>query len=94
MDDLQLLGLWAAIRLDLELAAGLVPPGAGDGPQNLATFQEWLDHNELELALEDLEALGDENEVPQEFWHLLREAAKKMALTTRVERYSRRLEQS
>ena len=30
-------------------------------------YREWLDYNELELALDELACAGDENDTPPEF---------------------------
>ena len=43
-------------------------------------YQEWLDHNELELALYVPEGLGEMNAVPRQFWAHLRDAAREMRL--------------
>lgn len=45
---------------------------------------EFLDHNELELALYELECLGEDNAVPPEYWRKLAEAARLMDLQERA----------
>jgi hypothetical protein len=47
---------------------------------SLAQYEEWLDHNELELALDELADLGWANRSPQEFWECLGQAAGNMGL--------------
>ena len=39
-----------------------------------------IEHNELELALDELEMLGGINKVPRQFWVCLRDAAIEMQL--------------
>nr|WP_232546752.1 MafI family immunity protein [Streptomyces antimycoticus] len=43
--------------------------------------QEWLDHNELGLAFDDLVDLGHDRELPLGFWQHLDEAAREMTST-------------
>ena len=53
-------------------------------------YQEYLDANELQLALEELEGLGDQNEATPAFWDILRTAAQRMRLREHAVRYARR----
>jgi len=68
-------------------------PEAADG-WSIETYQEWIDHNELELALDGLEGLGEINPVPREFWAHLCDAAREMGLGRHVLRLNRRLSES
>jgi hypothetical protein len=43
--------------------------------------QEWLDHNELGLAFDDLVDLGHDRELPLTFWQHLDMAAREMNLS-------------
>ncbi|MBV1928330.1 MAG: hypothetical protein KUG81_02305 [Gammaproteobacteria bacterium] len=45
-----------------------------------AQFIEYLDHNELELALDEIEAISDSFELPREFWQCLVKASNSMDL--------------
>ena len=54
-------------------------------------FQEWLTHNELELALDELEGLGQLNNATAVFWRELLAAAQNMSLQDHVARYQSRL---
>ncbi len=47
---------------------------------NDSEFVEYLEHNELELALNELEKFSDSFEVPKQFWQCLIKAANLMEL--------------
>lgn len=50
-----------------------------------------LDHNELELALDLLEEIGEENLCPRGFWLSLKLAANDMGLDNRANYYTQKL---
>ena len=78
----------------LDRAIGLLPanPVEGDeGGFRVDRFREWMEHNELELALDELEGLGIDNVVPREFWAELRGAAREMGLGDHIERIDQKL---
>lgn len=50
-------------------------------------FVEYLDHNELELALDEIEAISDSFELPREFWQCLIKASNSMGLKDHSKRY-------
>ena len=50
-------------------------------------FFEYLKHNELESALDELEEISDSFEVPKEFWQCLVKAANLMDLKVHSKRY-------
>jgi len=62
--------LWAQVREQLSVAARSLPSPlrTGEDGGTLEAFRGWLDHNELELALDELEMIGDANNVPDEYW--------------------------
>ena len=49
-------------------------------------FNDWLDHNELELALDQLENMGSDSRSPI-FWSSLLAAAENMDLQSHAARY-------
>ena len=57
----------------------------------LVDFEEMMDHNELGLAMEALEAVGDQLEAGPNFWRSLKDAADEMGLTEHSQRYAKRL---
>ena len=57
-------------------------------------YVEYLHYNELELALDSLEALAAELQVPAAFWKNMKSAAKSMELKSHLERYTQQLQQS
>jgi hypothetical protein len=66
------------------------PPGA-DGA-TIAGFEECLGHNEMQLAMEELEDLGLTSSPPAEFWRHLMHAANNMGLVDTAAGYKRRME--
>lgn len=54
---------------------------------NLQQFNHFLKHNELGLALEELEGLGTHNGVPTNFWAEMSEAARNMEMEEVARRY-------
>lgn len=80
--------LWAQIRADLEQARGtLLNDAAND--KAISQYEEFLSHNELELACDMLESCAEGYTVKKEFWLALRDAAAKMELYDRARRYER-----
>lgn len=68
---------WARTRGHLAAAMScLVEATTAD----LSGVQEWIDHNELSLAFDDLVDLGDDRELPLAFWFHLDRAAREMRL--------------
>ena len=78
--------LWAQIRADLEQARiTLLNDAAND--KLMSHYEEFLSHNELELACDMLESYAESHRVAKEFWVALRDAATKMELYDRARRY-------
>ena len=78
--------LWTQIRADLEQARNtLLNDAAND--KTICQYEEFLGHNELELACDMLESYADGHTVNKEFWLALRDAAAKMELYDRVRKY-------
>jgi hypothetical protein len=90
MADAALRRLWAAVRRDFDQARELLPDLPAEADGSVARLAEWLDHNELELALDELESLCDDNALPANFWEHLRSAAERMGLASRQARFARR----
>jgi hypothetical protein len=90
MATVELHHLWAAVRRDFDLARTLLPNPLAEKEGSAARLANWLDHNELELALDELMALGEENAAPKAYWDYLRSAAERMGLTVHLARLSRR----
>jgi hypothetical protein len=74
-----------AARAELSIAPHQEPSLGTDD-----RYQEYLDANELQLALEELEGLGQQNEASPAFWDMLRTAAERMQLREHAVRYARR----
>jgi len=84
---------WARTRTYLESAFAQLPasPVEGEEGGSVQEYREWLAHNELGLALDELEMLGDENPVGRSFWEFLLQAATEMKLDDRSLRYQEKL---
>ena len=60
--------------------------------ESLVRYEEWLSHNELELAFDELEGIGVEVDCRQStFWSELLAAAEEMSLPKHAERCRQRL---
>jgi hypothetical protein len=90
MADAALHQLWADVRRDFDRARALLPVPAAEVEGSAARLAEWLDHNELELALNELEAMGEDNSAPPGYWEHLRSAAERMGLAEHAARLIRR----
>jgi len=75
---------WRRTRKRFERVLPLLS-GAGEASTLLDSYRENLEHNELELALDDLEEAGHSAIQPPEFWEHLRWAAENMGLQARVQ---------
>ena len=84
---------WARTRTYLESAFAQLPasPVEGEEGGSAQAYRGWVDHNELELALDELEMLGEANPVDPGFWQLLLQAATEMKLDDRAARYQEKL---
>lgn len=80
--------LWTVIRADLADARNTLPTEAASH-EAIAEYQNFLDHNELELACDMLEAYAKDQKVTKEFWLALRDAATRMELHDRARRYQK-----
>ena len=80
---------WQRTRTHLAAAAALLPATQRPNPDggSLHGYAEFLEHNELELALDELEGLAAVNLVPPAFWIALAEAAAEMKLSDHERRY-------
>jgi hypothetical protein len=64
-------------------------PDAAASHEKIREYQEFIDHNELQLACEMLETSAADHAVSGEFWSALRDAAAKMQLLDHADRYGR-----
>ena len=85
---------WAVTVQLLEEARALLRRDATPGPDGgtLARYQDYLGHNELELALDELADVGVANSPPREFWRKLCRAAENMELKGHVAQFERNFE--
>jgi hypothetical protein len=85
--------LWVFIEADLARARNTLPEDALKH-EAVRNYQEFLDHNELELACDMLEAYANEHPVKNEFWLALSDAATRVELpsATRYGANARNLE--
>jgi len=87
MPSPDLIHLWQQIIADLQRARGMLPVEAVEEGV-IREYQEFLDHNELELACDMLEVYAETHAVPPTFWTALRDAATNMRLNDRAARYA------
>ena len=78
--------LWAQISADLGRARSTLPNDAANNDA-ISQYEEFLSHNELELACDMLEFYAETHTVSTEFWLALRDAATKMKSYDRARRY-------
>jgi hypothetical protein len=80
----------------LKAARELLPevPAPGADGATLSGFKECLGHNEMELALYELEDLGSTNNAPAEFWREMMYAAGNMQLSDRVAEFRRKMDRA
>jgi hypothetical protein len=80
---------WDRTRGHLARAWVELPPGNDDA---IAAYQEYLDHNELGLAMETLADLGRLRAASRPFWLALADAAQEMSLEADAKEYLSRSE--
>jgi cytochrome c-type biogenesis protein CcmH/NrfG len=79
-----LLESWERTRDHLARAWVELPPADG---QDLAMYHEYLDHNELELAMDALASAGEVRGPSSAFWLALADAATEMKLRSKAANY-------
>ena len=88
MPDAELIKSWKITETLLERARHALPDAPVQHEQEraalLARYQEFLEHNELELALDILEELGRLISARGGFWRDLERAAENMGLVGRL----------
>src|SRR5687768_1641717 len=89
MDRNELEASWRRTRKRFERAVALLAL-TDESRARLASYRENLDHNELELALDDLEEVAEGTMQAPEFWEHLRWAAENMQLPHRMETFQHR----
>ena len=77
--------LWASIEADLARARSTLPDDSANH-ESICEYQDFLNHNELELACDMLEDYAKDHQVSREFWLALCDAATRMQLP-RANRY-------
>jgi hypothetical protein len=94
MDRTELERIWAITAKQLNAARAQLPevPSPGLDAATISGFDECLRHNEMELALDELEDLGLTNSPPPDFWRHLMFAAESMELSERAADFKRKWE--
>ena len=88
----ELFKIWAeAEQYLLAARATIESPKTGENGFSEESFLEYLDHNELGLALTELEGIPIFNEVQHEFWQLLLNAATIMEIEEKMVEFKSRL---
>jgi hypothetical protein len=93
MDRKDLERSWATTAKHLKAARAQLPevPIPGLDGATVSGFDECLRHNEMELALDELEDLGLTNAPLPDFWRQLMFAAESMELSERAADFKRKM---
>lgn len=80
---------WKLTKAELESARAYIPSeGFGNEvAKYLHEYNEYLEYNELELALDMLEEIGESMSLPEGFWRSAKKAAEIMGLEKRYTFY-------
>jgi hypothetical protein len=93
MDRDELIRSWQVTRRHLDTARRQLPdelPVLEEGG-SIRDYEDYLSHNELELAFDELECIGHQTRCGEPFWAALLTAAENMALAAHAERCRRQL---
>jgi hypothetical protein len=96
MDRKDLEKSWRKTTRHLKAAREQLPKevaGAEEG-WSIQQYEEWLAHNELELAFDELEGLGDEHNCGRGFWLEMHAAAENMGLLDKATRCQERADKA
>lgn len=81
--------LWKDVAALLNEARNLFDePQTGEDGYSEERFREYLEYNELDLALSELEGIPLYNETPREFWQLILRAANRMELKEKIREFT------
>lgn len=82
---------WKITTAHLNSAFGYLPTQLNLGEEGgiIERYHEWIGENELELALDELEMIGEDNEVELLFWKELFLAAENMNLKGHCSRFKK-----
>lgn len=96
MERAELERSWATTARHLNAAREQLPevPIPGVDGATLSGFEECLRHNEMELALDELEDLGLTNTLAADFWRHMMYAAENMGLSDRAVDFRRKIERA
>ena len=73
------------VQSNLRSAQMLLPDSVKD--HELRNFEEYLSHNELELAMDELDRFGQSHDCPGGFWRSLERAADTMKLQDKAREF-------
>jgi hypothetical protein len=84
---------WKRSYRYLTAARYYLPPVLRESPESgtVAQFEQFLRHNELGLALDELEGIGETNNADPQFWSEMILAAENMELHDHAARYRGKL---
>lgn len=85
---------WALTAAELDAARSLIASQGGindEVARYLEQYEEYLEHNELELALDMLEEAGEVLPLPEAFWRRMMKAAEIMGLSDRFDGYREKI---
>ena len=85
MPDSELWKQWKVTATNLRRARQMLPENIA--AEQIVEFEQYLDHNELGLAMDVLESIGRSCDCPGGFWRNMQRAAETMKLTDRFNQY-------
>lgn len=88
MSDSERVDRWQRTRGHLSRAWTALP---GGDDSELTWSAEFLDHNELELAMDELALIADHPRAPAAVWQALADAAVEMDLSSRAHEFTQRI---
>lgn len=85
---------WDRVKLLLRQAEGALRANSNGSPIASEAFEEFMQHNELELAWDELTAIATQADTARECWKSLAEAAELMKLPGKQAEARRHLQDS
>lgn len=75
---------WKITMAHLETAKRQLPPNNQSVNEAIIRYEDWISHNELELALGELTDIGEDLDLAKAYWSELLAASENMSLPTHV----------
>ncbi len=93
LNDIKMFESWSKTEQFLLKAKSFTSKNSSDDGELLKDFDEFIEHNELGLAYDQLIYLSESVNFPKDFWKEMLSAAKEMRLEDEIKRCESFLEQ-